>query len=260
MAKAIDKDKLELLKNFATPRQREHINAYISEGTAERAADLLGVSIRNVRENIRRARETAGKYESQEVKIDRGLGNFIESRSVYKIETSKTQPKESSHFFIPDTQCKPDIDMDYLEFVGKYIVNRLPDVIIHAGDHFDMPSLSSYDRGTKKAEGKRVSNDIIAGIEGMNKLLKPLYDYQQKQLKKDGKITYKPRMVFTLGNHEERIVRHVNANPELDGFLGYENLRLEAMGWEMYDFLKPVIINGVTYCHFMSNPMSGKPT
>jgi hypothetical protein len=31
------------------------------------------------------------------------------------------------------------------------------------------------------------------------------------------------------------------------------------MGWEVYDFLQPVIINGVTYVHFMANPMSGKP-
>ncbi len=122
-----------------------------------------------------------------------------------------------------------------------------------------MESLSSYDRGKKKAEGKRVAADIKAGIDGMNRLLKPLFDLQQKQLKKDGKITYKPRMVFTLGNHCERIMRHVNANPELDGFLSYDNLRLKDMGWEVYDFLKPVVVNGVAYCHYMANPMSGKP-
>ena len=66
-------------------------------------------------------------------------------------------------------------------------------------------------------------------------------------------------MVLTLGNHEERIVRHVNENPELIGFLSYDNLRYEDMGWEVYDFLKPAVINGVAYCHYMPNPMSGRP-
>ncbi|MCP4989569.1 MAG: hypothetical protein GY928_27000 [Colwellia sp.] len=160
---------------------------------------------------------------------------------------------------IPDTQCKPNISMDYLEAVGKYIADKQPAVIVHIGDHADMPSLSSYDKGKGKAEGKRVQSDIEASIEGMNRLLKPIYDLQQKQLREDGKIHYKPKMVLCYGNHEERIMRHVDENPELIGFLSYDNLRYEDMGWEVSDFLKPVVINGVAYSHFMPNPMSGRP-
>ncbi len=180
-------------------------------------------------------------------------------RDIYRIETSKSKPDGCTHFFIPDTQCKEGINMSYLKWIGEYIVDRMPDVIIHIGDHADMPSLSSYDKGTKKAEGKRLHHDIDAAIEGMNILLKPLYELQQKQLAETGKISYKPKMVLTLGNHEERIMRHVNANPELSGFLSYDNLRYKEMGWDVYDFLQPVIVNGVTYCHYMANPMTGKP-
>lgn len=181
-------------------------------------------------------------------------------QKVYEIETNEgPQPEECTHLMIPDTQCKPGIDMSYLEWVGKYIVNRKPDVIVHIGDHADMPSLSSYDKGKKRAEGRRVSHDIYAAIEGMNRLLKPIWDLQQQEREEFGEVRYKPRMVLTLGNHEERIMRHVNANPELFDFLSYDNLRYEDMGWEVYDFLKPVSINGVTYCHFMANPMTGKP-
>jgi hypothetical protein len=177
----------------------------------------------------------------------------------YKITTSQREKDNCKHFFIPDTQCKSGIDMSYLSWVGNYIVDRKPDVIIHIGDHADMPSLSSYDKGKRSAEGNRVTKDINAAIKGMELLLKPLYDYQQKELKEFGEIKYKPRMILTLGNHEQRIQRHVDANPELYGFLGYDNLLYQEMGWEVYDFLKPVIVNGVTYCHFMANPMSGKP-
>jgi hypothetical protein len=177
---------------------------------------------------------------------------------IHKIETVTEVGENVTHLMIPDTQCKPDINMDYLEWLGEYIVEKQPEVIIHIGDHADMPSLSSYDKGKGKAEGKRVKADIEASIEGMNILLAPLYELQEIQ-RETGQEVYRPKMVMTLGNHEERIMRHVNDNPELQGFLSYDNLRYEEMGWEVYDFLKPVIINGVSYCHFMANPMSGKP-
>lgn len=179
---------------------------------------------------------------------------------VFQIETTVGEvPDDCTHLMIPDTQVKPGLDLDYLRWVGEYIVDRKPDVIIHIGDHADMPSLSSYDKGTKKAEGKRIHEDIDAAIEGMAILLRPLYEYQQQEKAEYGEVRYKPRMILTIGNHEERIMRHVNANPELHGFVSYDNLRYEEFGWEVYDFLKPAVVNGVAYVHFMANPMTGKP-
>ena len=177
---------------------------------------------------------------------------------IYAIETTKKAKVGGTHLMIPDTQCKPDIDMSYLSWIGEYIADKRPEVIIHIGDHADMPSLSSYDRGKKSAEGKTVQADIEASIEGMNLMLKPLYDLQQKQ-KANKKKVYRPKMVMTLGNHEERIMRHVNSNPELHGFISYDSLKYKEFGWEVYDYLQPAIVNGVAYCHFMANPMTGKP-
>lgn len=178
---------------------------------------------------------------------------------VYQIVTTTALKPNVTHLMIPDTQCKPGISMDYLKWLGKYIVDKKPEVIVHIGDHADMPSLSSYDKGKRTAEGKRVQTDIEASIEGMNILLQPLWQLQQKELLIHGKVLYTPKMVITLGNHEERIMRHVNSNPELHGFLSYDSLKYKEMGWEVYDYLEPVILNGVTYCHFMANPMTGKP-
>ncbi len=81
-----------------------------------------------------------------------------------------------THLFISDTQVKPDIPLDHLTRLGKYIVDKKPDVIIHIGDHWDMPSLSIYDKGKKKAEGRRYKQDVDAGNAGMKALLKPLKD------------------------------------------------------------------------------------
>lgn len=178
---------------------------------------------------------------------------------VFKIETSKTVGKNVTQLMIPDTQVKGDVNLDYLEWVGKYIADKQPEVIVHIGDHADLPSLSSYDKGKKSAEGRRVHLDVAASIKGMSILLEPLYKLQEHQRKEYGKVLYKPKMVFTLGNHEQRLIRHVEANPELEGLLGYDSLRYKDFGWEVYDFLEPAIVNGVVYCHYMANPMTGKP-
>lgn len=162
------------------------------------------------------------------------------------------------HFIIPDTQCKKDVPVNHLTAAGNYIVDKKPDVIVHLGDHWDMHSLSSYDKGTLKGEGARLKADIFAGREGMDALLRPIRKYNESRRQKK-KAPYKPRLVFLLGNHEERILRYINTHPELDGFLGYENLELEKDGWEVHEYKKLVEIDGIWYTHFFYNNRSGKP-
>lgn len=162
------------------------------------------------------------------------------------------------HFIIPDTQVKPGVPLDHLTAAGNYIVDKQPEVIVHLGDHWDMHSLSSYDKGTKRAEGARYHQDIEAGLLGMEALLSPIWRYNALRAKQKLK-QYRPRMVYLPGNHEERILRHINANPELAGKLSFEDLQLRSFGWEVYDFLEPVVIDGVTYAHYFYNPNTGHP-
>lgn len=178
---------------------------------------------------------------------------------IFKIVTSSIVKDDCTHFVIPDTQVKPGICMAYLDHVGAYMADKQPEVIVMIGDHADLPSLSSYDKGTKKAEGKRLNEDFAAAIEGMRRLLRPIYDLQQRELRIYGRIKYKPKMVLTLGNHEERLMRHVNANPELAGFVSYDNLKYKEFGWEVIDFLKPINVHGVNYVHYVANPFTGRP-
>lgn len=151
--------------------------------------------------------------------------------------------------YIPDPQVKVGEDLSYLDWIGQYLADKKPDVIVCAGDFFDFPSLSSYDKGKLSFEGRRLKADIAAGREGMNRLLAPM-----KKLK-----DYNPRMVFTMGNHEERLMRVPSSQPEFDGFISYELLALEEDGWEVHDFLKPVEIQGIYFVHYLANPFTGKP-
>ena len=162
------------------------------------------------------------------------------------------------HLVVFDMQVKPNSDVSHLPAIGNYIAQHQPSVIVVIGDWWDMHSLSSYDRGTKKAEGARYQDDIDAGVKAMVAMLKPIYKLNEK-LKESKKRQYKPEMYFTLGNHEERIERHVNANPILDGTLSYDSFRLNEFGFTTYPYLTPVIIDGIEYVHFVQSRNSANP-
>jgi hypothetical protein len=149
-----------------------------------------------------------------------------------------------------------------MRWAGDYLAEKQPDVIIHVGDHWDMPSLSSYDRHTAAAEGRTYPDDIASGNLAMDLFMAPIRAAQERQRRRFGPRSsrvWRPRLVFCLGNHEQRIMRHVNANPELRGKLGYQDFNLKAHGWEVYDFLTPVKVDGVTYVHYIPHPNTGKP-
>ena len=166
--------------------------------------------------------------------------------------------KPKKLLIIADTQCKPDEDLSYMRAIGEFIVDKRPDYIVHIGDHFDFPSLSSYDKGKASFEGRSLLADIEAGREGMELLLTPLKELQERQ-KTNKKKVYNPRMVFCTGNHEQRFDRLSNDMPELQGFVGMDTLKLEDYGWEVIPFLKPIEIEGIFFAHYLANPFTGKP-
>lgn len=157
---------------------------------------------------------------------------------------------------IPDTQVRPGVQLDHLGNMGEYIAEVRPDAIVHIGDHWDMPSLSSYDKGTAKIEGRRVRTDIEAGNTAMQLLLEPLRRLQAHQALNKKKV-YRPKMDFFMGNHEHRIHRYENNHPEVQGALGYDTLDLRM--WNVHDFLDVHTIGGVNFAHYFYNPNTGRP-
>lgn len=157
------------------------------------------------------------------------------------------------HVVIGDTQVKPGVSTDHLEWIGRYIADRFVGrdvVLIHLGDHWDMPSLSSYDRGTRKIEGKRVKADVDAGNAGFRRLNAPIHIAMQKG-------DWFPGRHFIPGNHEDRISRLCNENAQLEGLVSLDSLDLQ--GWTRHGYLEPVNIDGVVYSHFFYNPNTGRP-
>lgn len=162
------------------------------------------------------------------------------------------------HLVIPDTQVKPGISLAYLTWIGKYIVEKQPEVIIQIGDFADMPSLSSYDTGKKSFEGRTYKADIRAANKGMEALLAPMKALN-KRLAKQKKKQYKPKMILTLGNHEDRISRAVEYDRKLDGLVDLGDLNYEKSGWKVYPFLDVISINGIAYSHYFASGVMGRP-
>lgn len=162
------------------------------------------------------------------------------------------------HMVLPDVQAKRGHDFTYLNNIGRYMVEKKPDTVICIGDFADMESLSSYDKGKKSFEGRRYLADIEASHEAMEAFMSPLNEYN-KNAKKNKMKQYHPRRILTLGNHENRINRAVELQPELEGVLDISQLRYEKWGWDVYPFLEVVHVDGVAYSHFFTSGVLGRP-
>lgn len=166
--------------------------------------------------------------------------------------------KTVKHLVIPDTQVKPGISLDYLRWIGEYAAEKKPDVIVMIGDFADMPSLSSYDVGKKSFEGRTYKADVKAVRRGMEIMLEPIRR-EQKAMARAKKKIWKPRMVLTLGNHEDRINRAVEYDRKLDGLVQLGDLGYEEAGWEVYPYLNVVVIDGIAYSHYFASGVMGRP-
>ncbi len=175
--------------------------------------------------------------------------------SKHKLYGGRTKP---TIMVIPDTQAKPNVPDDHMEWAGKWAAEKKPDYIVHIGDHADMPSLSSYDKGKKGYEGRTYKADINAAKSSMIKFLAPIREEQAK-LRRAKRAEWNPVLVLTLGNHEERILRAIEVDRMLEGLISIDDLEYKEQGWQVYPYLEPVIIEGVAFSHFFTSGTMGRP-
>lgn len=182
------------------------------------------------------------------------------ARKSLPVRKWRTLPKGGavSHLVIPDTQTKPEAPIDHLAWIGRYIMDRRPNVIVHLGDHWDMPSCSTHDDAVIHArEKRRVADDLTVGKEAMRLLLAPLRKWNAGRRR--GK-QYQPRRVFLMANHEDRLRRKIDADPTLEGSWGDDPFELVENGWEVQPYLAPIVIDGIAYSHFFPRSANGRIT
>ena len=153
---------------------------------------------------------------------------------------------------IPDTQIRPGNPTDHMDWVGNAIREYEPDVVVHLGDHWDMPSLSTWSGvGSLDREGARYVDDIEAGNAALTRLHAAMGAFKPKH------------KVILRGNHEDRITRAIRADPKLKGAIGFQNFNDRDLGWTPVDYVgsTPGIVQfeGVSFAHYFANPMTSKP-
>jgi len=161
------------------------------------------------------------------------------------------------HLIIPDTQVRPGVPTHHIDWAAAAIVEYLPDVIIHLGDHWDMPSLNRHENpGSIHLEGARIQEDIQVGNEALERLDVPVRQEIERRAKGHRK-RWNPVRKILRGNHEQRVPKAVAEEPKLEGILS-EDMFYTPAGWHVHPFLEIVEIDGIAYSHYFSMVHSGR--
>lgn len=156
------------------------------------------------------------------------------------------------HLILPDSHAHFKHNNDRAFWAGNLIADIKPDVVIDLGDCFDMPSLSNFEKGRAAFQGRSYRADVDHGLDYLDKLWGTVRKAKRKM----------PRRVFLVGNHEQRIDRALDAQPELRGALGYGDLQLDRFYDEVihYNGNTPgtTEIDGVHYAHYFVSGVMGR--
>ena len=162
------------------------------------------------------------------------------------------------HIFVPDTQIRPGVPTDHINWISEYILEKQPDKIIVGGDWWDFPSLSSHEApGSLALEGARVQDDVYVGNEAFKRFSTPIKNEIQRQKKNKRKNPWTPECAFLFGNHENRADRAASTSAKLEGIIGSDKCDIQY--FTGYPFLQIAWLDQIAYSHFFQNPHSGKP-
>ena len=160
------------------------------------------------------------------------------------------------YLICPDIHSHPDHHNDRADWLGQFIKDRKPDVVVNMGDTWDLPSLSSFDKGKASFNGANYERDIDSGLDFQDRMWHPIKKSKKKQ----------PRKVFLEGNHEHRLNKVLEYEPHLAGDrygISYKNFQLEHYYHDivMYEGGTPGIItlDGISFAHFMVSGLMGRP-
>ena len=150
----------------------------------------------------------------------------------------------STHLVIGDPHCTPKANNERFLWAGKLAADYKVTHVICMGDFCSMDSLSTYDRGKKSFEGRRYQKDME-------------HTHNALALFNKGLGKHKPLKIMILGNHEDRIDRFVDENPELDGSVSIKDLHYKKYGWREIPYKAIKVIDGVHYSHHLPSGIMG---
>lgn len=159
---------------------------------------------------------------------------------------------------IPDSHADPRFPNHRYVAAGRFIAERRPDNIVQLGDFGNLESLCFHNKGRPLLqEGMRLKDDMDAMQEAYE-LLQNEIDTVNRKATSLHRRRYSPRMVWLDGNHEYRVRRYLEQQPELDGYLPEAGL-VNTRGWEYVPYMDNAFISGVRFTHIPINPGNSRP-
>lgn len=134
----------------------------------------------------------------------------------------KNKQRPEAWIIIPDMQV-PFHDKRSLAAVEKFMAAHRWDGYLNIGDFMDFDQISSFNKNNLRAiEGRKILKDYEVGNE--------ILDRHQKIIRKKNPDA---KFVLIEGNHEYRIERYIDANPQVEGLFEVEHgLKLKERGFE----------------------------
>ncbi len=160
-------------------------------------------------------------------------------------------------FVVPDTQVRPGVKTDHIDWAARAIVDYKPDIVIHLGDHWDNPACSRHtDPGSIEGEGQRFKDDVEVGNEAFYRLAAPM-EAEQRRLIRNKEKQWNPQKHYFMGNHCVRPDLVAKQNPKWLGVIGSH--LYDTRDWQRHPFLEIIDICGFAVSHYFSNTHSGRP-
>lgn len=162
----------------------------------------------------------------------------------------------TTHLILPDQHAHPDFNNERADWAGKLIADIKPDVVVNMGDAADLSSLSAYDKGKASFQGKNYQADIESHLDFQERLWSPIRKLKCKL----------PRRVVLEGNHENRIKRAIDLDPQLGGDkygLSFKDLDFDKHYQNVVEYKGQtpgiITIDGVSYGHYFISGVMGRP-
>lgn len=147
---------------------------------------------------------------------------------------------------VGDVHISAGQNVSRADLLGKAINILQPKRVLFIGDLMTFDCFSEWDKDKrKKMEGRRYSLEIAKGRE----FLERVRSHSRNHEPEDGYL-------LCEGNHEDRVRRYIDSNPELDGALNY----LSDIGFHgrVIPYKEYYKIAGVDFTHVPINE-AGKP-
>lgn len=152
-------------------------------------------------------------------------------------------------YLIGDTQQRPQV-RNSLKVCALHIADVRPRYVVLLGDHWDLPSLSYWDKGKKSHRPRTYLRDMQAGNKAMVEFWDILIGAWPEVLKEC-------EFHFLMGNHEDRRNKAIEFCE--DHYVDLiESVKFNLKNWKVHKFLKVVKIQGIEFSHYFANPNSSK--